>query len=350
MQKLLASLNCRAFENLTNNPPRKLLLTYNKESTDGNKMSKDLHLKWIKLLRGMRESVSLKEETISYEQKQAKLCDNSRTLLEALYLDEDREASFTRFLQSQEFHTTLHEINRHANGNKNIKICEIGAGHGFLSLALAKAGFTNVCILEPNPNWVTGTGFTSKIADSLGVKIWNDLAQWYESEDLYDLVITKACVHHFNNVCKTAAEIRLKLRNNAKWMMFDEYFANSTRDLYTALINHAHIVKFGQYEWPYSSDLYVSLLDLAGFKLVEIIPNRFKNNHLTRNEISKIKFSGFITTLTNVLASLKFTAMAFKLEKFIDLLFGLDLKQRLFTLPQLMVFQPKSIGLPEIPQ
>ncbi len=307
--------------------------------------------KYLKsLLRNMKESSSLKEETISRETELAKTDMNIRAILETLYLDPNREASFERFFNSMEFKVLFEEITRHAKYDWNIKICEVGAGPGFLAVALAKAGFRNINILEPNQDWITGTGFITDYAEKYGVTIWNNLDSWYESDELYDLIITKACVHHFDNVCKSCAEIRWKIQDHGKFLMFDEYFANTTEDLYSALMNHPHVLRYGQYEWPYSASLYVELMDLAGYSLREIIPARYKHNYIARNiSGKKTRFSAIVTSMTKILIFLKLTVFAFRIEKFIDRCFNVHVKLRLFTRPQLFVFKPKTTDIPDIP-
>jgi hypothetical protein len=301
---------------------------------------------WKSLLRGMKESASLKEETILKEIELAKTDPKIKTMLEILYLDEDREASFQRFCSSMEFKVTFEEIVRHAEYDWNVKICEVGAGSGFLAVALAKAGFHNVSILEPNRDWITGTGFIADYARKYGVRIWNDLDSWYEAEELYDLIITKACVHHFDNACKVGAEIRFKLDKHGKWMMFDEFFANSSEDLLSVLNNHVHAAKYGQYEWPYSASLYAELMDLAGYTLEEVIPNRYKNSYLCRNISEKRKLAKTVTIAAKILIALHLTVIAFKLERFIDRCVLINTKFRLFTLPQLIVLRPKAVAFP----
>ncbi len=269
-----------------------------------------------------------------------------RKMLEGLYLDEDRKASFHRFCVSQEFKTMLDEIIRHAGCDWNVRICEIGAGHGFLAMALAKEGFHQVSILEPSQEWMTGTGFIVDMAKTYGVRIWNDLESWYESDELYDIIITKACVHHFDNACKVAAEIKCKINDNGKWLMFDESFANSPKELYSSLTSHPHVYKYGQYEWPYSAKLYVEFMRLAGYRLEEVIPFRYKNNHIARNVSDEVKFSKPVTMMSRVLVRLKLTVSAFAIEALIDHCVGIGTKMRLFTKPQLLVFRAQKIDYP----
>lgn len=303
---------------------------------------------WKSVLRNMDESTALKEDTIKKEIERAKTDATTNALLLAIYLDEDRAASFRRFCESHEYKTLLNEILRHTGGNLDAKICEVGAGPGFLGVALAKSGFKNVSILEPNNEWITGTGYVSGIAAQYGVRIWNDLDGWYESDELYDYIITKACVHHFGNVSKVAAEIRCKIASEGMWLMFDEYFANSADDLYLALLNHSHVIKYGQYEWPYSAALYADLVRFVGFTLDEVIPYRYKNNYIARNADAEVKLTSFITTITKVLIKCRMTVVAFSLEKFVDTCFGMNRRLRLFTCPQMLVFRKRTMTLPDV--
>lgn len=302
---------------------------------------------WKTVLRNMKESPVLKEETIRKEAELSKTNQNVKILLDHLYLEEDRKLSFQRYCNSQEFKKVYNEIARHVECNWNAKICEIGAGPGFLAVALAKSGFNNVSILEPNNAWITGTGFIADSAHKYGVHVWNTLDDWYASDEFYDLIITKACVHHFDNISKVAAEIRCKISGNGKWLMFDEYFVNSADELYSALVNHVHVVKYGQYEWPYSASLYVGLIQLVGYKLIEVLPNRYENNYIVRNISGNIKLTKVVTILSKILIKFKMTVFAFKIEDFICNGFITN-KFRLFTAPQLLVFRLNKIVYPSV--
>lgn len=329
--------------------------------SDQNSMNEPLSSagQWKMAIRAMSESTALKESTIRSEILQAKNSPEIDQMLRSIYLDENRGESFERFKRSREFQTHREEILRRTDGNLDAKICEIGAGPGFLGVALAQSGFTNVCILEPNGEWITGTGFIEPTAKRLGVKIWNDIDAWYDSSETYDYIISKACVHHFQNISKTAAEISCKLKSGGEWLMFDEFFANTTEDLYAALHEHSHAIKYGQYEWPYSAGLYVDMLELVGYRLIEVLPHRYKSNYLTRNVIEKIRLTRLVTSIAKLLLRLRLSVLAFRLERFLFGSVGLRNRFRIFTRPQLLVFRcqsekmqaidkPKVMNLPDI--
>lgn len=304
--------------------------------------------KWKVAIRAMSESTALKESTIRSEILQAKNSPEIDQMLRSIYLDENRSESYERFKKSQEFQAHRSEILRRTGGNLDAKICEIGAGPGFLGVALAESGFTNVCMLEPNGEWITGTGFIEPLANQLGVKIWNDIDAWYDSSETYDYIISKACVHHFQNISKTAAEISCKLKSGGEWLMFDEFFANTTEDLYAALHEHSHAIKYGQYEWPYSAGLYVDMLELVGYRLIEVLPHRYHNNYLTRNVVEKIRLTRLVTSITKLLLRLGITVLAFRVERFLFDSVGLRNRFRIFTRPQLLVFRCQSENMPVI--
>lgn len=303
---------------------------------------------WKTALRGMNESASLKEATIRAEIALAKEDPTTKEVLDAIYLDEDRAASFERFCKSGEFKAIRQQVLRRTKGNLNASICEVGAGPGFLAVALAQSGFTDICMLEPNGEWHTGTGFIRPLAEALGVRIWNDLDAWYDSDTAYDVIITKACVHHFTNVSKVAAELACKLRDGGEWLMFDEFFANTTRDFYLALRDHSHAIKYGQYEWPYAAGMYVDLLTLVGFGFIEAIPNRYDNNYISRNVSGSVKLSKTVTALTNMLLRARVTTLFFHIERMLGDALQVDGRFRFFTKPQLLVFRRHSTALPEM--
>lgn len=302
---------------------------------------------WKTALRGMNESALLKEATIKAEIEYAKKDPTTKEVLDAIYLDEDRAASFERFCQSGEFQAIRQQVLRRTKGNLSASICEVGAGPGFLAVALARSGFTNICMLEPNGEWHTGTGFIRPLAEAQGVRIWNDLDAWYDSDTAYDFIITKACVHHFTNVSKVAAEIACKLEDGGEWLMFDEFFANTTKDFYLALRDHSHAIKYGQYEWPYAASMYVDLLKLVGLRFIEAIPNRYNNNYISRNVSGTVRLSKIVTSVTNLLLRVKMTTAFFRLERLVGDALQLDGRLRFFTKPQLLVFRRDLAVLPE---
>lgn len=202
-----------------------------------------------------------------------------RFLLESTYLDKDRAAAFARFHDGLEFQT-MRRLFDILDVKPEARICEIGGGAGFLSWALARNGFTDVTLVEPNGNYNTGTGYLRARADAASVVIHNDLHAWHAGEDSYDLVVTKNCIHHFRNIAQAAAGIRQKMRPGGRWFAFREQFADTPRELYELLADHPYCQEHGLYEWAYPASHYVEALELAGFKLSAVVPSGYANHAL----------------------------------------------------------------------
>ncbi len=226
----------------------------------------------LRVVRRLHESPDAKERAIAAEQKIAENDDSVRSFVEMFHFDADREVAFQRFSASDFAADVILAVRHHYGDRKDVAICEIGAGNGFLAAALVRAGYTDVDILEPSAGFATGTGFIQSKPEFERVKVYNELDEWYASEKLYDLVITNACIHHFDNPTVVGAQIRLKLKDGAYWLAFTEFFASDYEDTLTQLSNHRHAVLYGLYEWPYSAKLYSAMMSASGFKLKELAP------------------------------------------------------------------------------
>ena len=91
-------------------------------------------------------------------------------------------------------------------------------------------------------------------------------------------------------------------------------------------------------------------MDLAGYKIVEIIPRKYKNSYIIRNVSTRFKYNNIFTSVINILTYLKLTVILFKIENFLDRCLGKRLSSRYFTLPQLLVFRLNDVDFPDIPK
>ena len=232
----------------------------------------DRRLATLKTLRQLREDPTLKEAAILQEQELAKTDGAVHAFVDAFHFDADRDASLARFLAAPAARDILDTIERYFGGRRDVAICEIGAGNGFLAASLVRAGYQDVDILEPAAEHVTGTGYLRSLREFDGITIYNDIAAWYEAPKQYDLVLTNACIHHFHNRGVVAAQVRLKVKDRALWLAFAEFMAMDYEDVLSQLNNHRHAMLYGLYEWPYSASVYIGMLELAGFRLRDIAP------------------------------------------------------------------------------
>jgi 2-polyprenyl-3-methyl-5-hydroxy-6-metoxy-1,4-benzoquinol methylase len=230
--------------------------------------------------------IELAEDSEKFEkiiidcQNAAKLDLTLHQLLLSIYLESDRDLAFNRFLGTSELKTIL-KIFKIFKLESHIKLCEIGGGPGFLAWALSKSGYCQTDLVEPNSLYNTGTGYLSSREDSNFINIYNELEEWLSDVKKYDVVVTKNCIHHFQNISLMASLIRKKMKPGAFWFSFREWFADTAEELYALLAQHPFCQKFDLYEWPYPSHHYVDAIEIAGFKLEAVIPLGYANNCLS---------------------------------------------------------------------
>lgn len=193
-------------------------------------------------------------------------------LLQDTYYEADRARAFQRYLDSPDFAGVL-RILRLSGISRDEPIVEVGGGPGFLSYALARSGYP-IELVEPNGNFVTGTGYLETL-DDVRVRIWNDLDAWYGSETRYTAILTHNCVHHFRPVNHVAACLRQKLRSSGKWLMLHEWFAESPEETYRRLAEHPWSQSHGLFEFPYPAEQLVRALEQVGFTFRLAVPNAY---------------------------------------------------------------------------
>jgi len=256
-----------------------------------------------------------------------------------MYWDEDRGGAFERFLQSLDFEYTQRVLSYFRVGNTDA-LCEIGGGSGNLVWALSRAGFQNLSLLEPNPHYITGTGYLRSRSDAQTIRICNDLAHWYASSEKYNVILTKNCVHHFKNISMTAATIRQKIQPGGLWLMFREWYADNPSELYHLLQTHPYCQKYGVYEYPFLTSHYVEATEIAGFKLIGIVPAGYANDCLGSyvQDLGSPATQRFTQLIDGWLQRrAKLTVLAYQVELFLNRY--LRGQFRRFTRPQAMIFR-----------
>jgi len=229
-------------------------------------------------LFGLAEDPERFETAIADCQRRAAGDPEMAQLLEATFYDADRAAAFERFGDGAELRAIV-KLMRHLGVDGSTRIVEVGGGPGFLTWALRREGFT-IELVEPNPCFVTGTGYLRTRPDAQGLTIWNDLGAWYGSGREYDLVLTHNCVHHFRSISFVAACLRQRLRPDGRWLMVREWYAESAEETFAQLARHPLSQRFSLYEFPYPAEHYVSSLENVGFDLELVLPAGVDNGAL----------------------------------------------------------------------
>lgn len=290
----------------------------------------------------LRENPDLWEKLIQEENSAASGGDaGARQRVESMFWESDRETAFRRYLQSLDFQQILDLLHVFRISRKS-SLCEIGGGSGQLAWSLARSGYQQVELLEPNPRWITGTGWLeTKLAELEGrLVIRNDLDQWYADERIYHNVITRNCVHHFPNIPMVAAAIRQKLKKGGHWVMIREWFADTPAEMRQQMRNHPYCQKYGVYEFPFPSRHYVDSLEYAGFRLRAAVPLGWGNNALSsyspdpgsaKDQRRSRRWRSILKRWPGL------TARLLRLENFSNHTLGSSFRK--FSRPQMLVFQ-----------
>ncbi len=227
----------------------------------------------------LRERPRLWERVIRRQQQEARSDGQVRLLLESLYLTEDRAGDFERFRKSREFAAVLRLLDIFGAA-KGARICEVGAGPGYLSWALLKEGFEKLEVLEPNAHRVTGTGYLRSRADAAAIAVHDDVAAWAQLRGRCNVLLTRNCIHHFENITRAAVMLRRGLAPGGKWLAIREWYADSAGELALNLGSHPYCQPYKMYEWPYPAAHYASAVALAGFRLEAVVPIDYDGNCL----------------------------------------------------------------------
>ena len=284
------------------------------------------------------------EEVIRREIELSRTDPQARRLIEIIYCDEDRDAAFQRYKGGLEFRY-VQRLLGYFGVTSDTSICEVGGGPGFLAWALHQAGYRDVSLLEPNSNFITGTGYLCTRPDADGVKICNDLGAWYASPERVEVILTRNCLHHFKNISWTAACIRQKMMPGATWVAMRESYAETDRELYARLRDHTLCHKYGIYEYSYPANHYIEAIKLAGFCLLAVVPRRYGNGCLQGHVFDEGSFKNrlFTAPVDWMLKRLPATTVwLYEVEHFVKRYLGLA--PRLFSRPQAMVFRRAELA------
>jgi 2-polyprenyl-3-methyl-5-hydroxy-6-metoxy-1,4-benzoquinol methylase len=302
-------------------------------------------------IHGLVEDPERWEAMIRAEIDRGRTDPAARLVIESIYCEEDRAASFERFARSAELARLLGLLRR-LGTPLDARICEIGGGGGWLAWALHRAGYRRLEMLEPNGHFISGTGYLRTRPDAADIRIWNDLDAFYADPGRYDLVLTHNCVHHFRDVSGVAAAIRKKLVPGAPWLMVREYYADTAAELYRLLQDHPYCQRYGVYEMAHPASHYVEAIELAGFTLEWVVPAGYANGVLDgrgfeeggpRNRLGSWAFDRLLA------AAPWTTARLYGAELFANRYLGRRLRR--FTRPQAVAFRrreiPENVPVPE---
>ena len=232
-------------------------------------------------LHRWREDPDRYEEIVRRQIEEADSDPRIAATLRGNYIHRNPDVAFEEYRASLEFQKVLRLLGIFGV-NRSTRICEIGGGPGFVTWALARAGFENLCLVEPNGHYHTGTGYLRQRLERDGhaIEIVNDLDRWYSETSEYDLILTRNCIHHFPNIAFVAAAARAKLADGGRWFAWREQYAEDTEQLLNVLGKHPYAAKFGLYEFAYPAGYYEEAFRFAGYRLAAVVPAGYANNAL----------------------------------------------------------------------
>lgn len=231
---------------------------------------------------GLKEDPALWERLIEEEIAASETNPVAKSVVESMYWEKDRAHAFHRYYESLDFRQ-IHDLLNVFGIPRKEPACEIGGGSGQLSWSLAKSGFEQIDLLEPNPLHLTGTAWLrTQLAQFEGrLNICNDLGAWYADEKTYRTIITRNCVHHFPNIPMIAAAIRQKVKEGGTWVLIREWYADTAEEMRALMTGHPYCQKYGVYEFPFPARHFIGSIEYAGFKLAAVVPQGWGNNALS---------------------------------------------------------------------
>jgi 2-polyprenyl-3-methyl-5-hydroxy-6-metoxy-1,4-benzoquinol methylase len=188
-------------------------------------------------------------------------------LVEACYYDQDLLTAAERFFRSAEFSAVTSCLP--ALSGKNI--LDVGAGRGIAAYAFAKLG-ANVTALEPDPSSDVGYEAIRLLANHTGLSIAIETSMLENQkllEQSFDVLYTRAAVHHCINLSRFTQEAYKLLRPGGVFLVTREHVISSQGDLQNFLKNHPLHSLYGG-ENAYQLKSYLAAFKQTGFRIVKI--------------------------------------------------------------------------------
>lgn len=186
-----------------------------------------------------------------------------RQLVLECYYDEPRTIAAERYSQSPEWLAAL-DILPSTRG----RALEIGAGHGVVSIALARAGW-HVTALEPDPSDLVGAGAIRRLAaeTSLEIRVVEGFGEQRSFEaDEFDLVVARQVLHHARDLSGLCREIARVVRPGGTVLAMREHVISKPSDLQKFFDVHPLHHLYGG-ENAFLLDDYIGALESAGLSM-----------------------------------------------------------------------------------
>lgn len=229
---------------------------------------------------------------------------NDQQMLMDSYLHRDLLGSLKRFRSSEEFQSTLTELQNYAPGAK--KILDIGGAGGVMAVAFALEGY-HVTLAEPCGDDIVGTCAAEKLIElaceafdpsvrgrvvvkQVSIEQMNDCG-------IYDVAYCRQVVHHFRDPVSALEKINSCLKAGGVGLLVREHVIFDDEDKNNFLVSHP-FHKYSGGENGYSDSEYESYITLAGFDLLKKLKfadspiNYYPHSKAVAESISECEIAG----------------------------------------------------------
>ena len=188
-------------------------------------------------------------------------------LVKACYYDEPLLAAARRFAASEEWQATWTLISKWLPG----EVCDLGAGHGITSYALAQGG-CRVTTVEPDPSVSVGARAIKGLANEAGVAIkvvqaWSEALPFHNGS--FDLVYGRQVLHHAADLLRLCQEAARVLRPGGGFLATREHVISRREDLPIFLKDHPLHAFYGG-ENAFVLKQYLQAMHLSGLRLKKV--------------------------------------------------------------------------------
>lgn len=167
------------------------------------------------------------EETIKFIRTKPEF----NNLVEKAYFEEDLPLNVERFKESEEFKETLKLLKIYQPNAKNV--LDIGSGNGISAIALALEGY-NVTTIEPDSSDTIGAGAIRKLKTHYNLTNLEVFEAYAEELQLlsesFDIVYTRQCMHHANDLNKFVAEASRVLKKGGLFISIRDHIIFNESD------------------------------------------------------------------------------------------------------------------------
>ncbi len=207
------------------------------------------------------------EETILFARKQEDL----KELIKQCYLTEDLKWNVESYRTCDEFKEILKMIKIYSPEGKSI--LEFGSGNGIAALSFALNGY-DVTSSEPDESETVGAGAIKRLKAAYhlaNVKVIKSYAEEIEeSDDSYDIIFARQCMHHANDLEKFVQNAYRMLKPKGLFLTVRDHVINSDVNKQEFLKTHP-LHKYYGGENAFTLNEYENAFRKAGFKIEKTI-------------------------------------------------------------------------------